>query len=644
MALRQTIFRMRATDAVDFNRVGGDTEMAVEAPTEAEAEALGDTYDVNSVELFTHWFDLDRSLAALLDALRCEMEWGEGVVFAGGRPDPYDCERNGDARGWPGQYTHVRNGWWSFVKVFDFLNINLLSWGLYRRVARHYFGGAYAARKNGGLGPGAGDAAAGVLWNDLYTASARMHESGRYPDTVTIGTRAATEGGTPSHPVWVGPSNSFSVRPYDPGVFQFRVKDGAQQRYPPFDWRTACVHHWYDADPGDNAYHCYGMPALHRYWEVLFGPVPGLRFDPATGRGAIPSDLFQPGAVAARGGPDDPFSGDLSLAEYVLAIGPLRLIREVRNSVYINNTLLVSWLRGGSFSAALARQFEAEVEAENANRERIRRTAAVGDAVGEAIGEIPGPYTAAVAATVGVGSAIARSLALANVTPASSPVDTFGQPVVSLNGRRAAPLTFLAVDLDVQSNGTARAATLGGFFNEIRERNTREFGLPADEPHLGGLEAYMNSDDVSPRQRALLRAGGWILRPAERVIPPRGAGGSPLIVTAVPDFVLNPGVVGPGTPAGKGPRPGKAAPSGVDPNQPTVLQPDTAPPDIPPDPPPETPPDRPPMATMPPGFFRGEPGALRRAAPWAAGAALVAAAGVALAKYRPWRRAEGGSP
>jgi hypothetical protein len=427
VAIQQVVFRMSNQNLLDDTRTGGPSEFITEVPTLEEATALNDVFDVNAQEVFTHWFDQDRTMSAFLQATR------------------YDSSAI-DAMPPARQFVAVRDAHWGFAKVFAYLNVRLHSWGIFRRVAQHWFGESYDARKGNGSN-------AGALWSGLYRLSGATacggYGGGRWPESTSIGTRAETnDDGVPRHPFWIDKENNLTIRPSHAG-YECPVKARPSDQND--DWKTTWIHHWADGDPTETGYHTYGLPSVKAYWDIFFAPVPGLRFNNAVKRSALPSDLYHPGwdapaAAAARSQAQaaGTLDRDLSLAEYIAAIGPLRLIREIRTNVYLNNVHLVGRLEGRTFSGALAAQFEAEKAREEANRARIRAVAGVVDAVASAIGEMPGPYTAAVGTIIGVAGSVGRTLALANITPATAPRDTFGEPVVLHQSSRYAPLVFPA--------------------------------------------------------------------------------------------------------------------------------------------------------------------------------------------------------
>lgn len=123
-----------------------------------------------------------------------------------------------------------------------------------------------------------------------------------------------------------------------------------------------------DSIPAIGSNRLYFLPPLAWYWHLLFGQVPGLRLPGITSReqgqglGGVPGLEFRPQVT-----PDD-----LSLAEYLLALDPLDVVREVCRDVVMRNATMAA--KKGIRDASRVRQLieQAGVELADAEEESNR--------------------------------------------------------------------------------------------------------------------------------------------------------------------------------------------------------------------------------------------------------------------------------
>ena len=288
------------------------------------------------------------------------------------------------------------------------------------------------------------------------------------------------------------------------------------------------------------------FPSLFAYWSMLFMPVPGLRV------GADPELMYSRSLEA----------GDISLVEYMAAVGAEQLVREIRvfaTRSNIDNSALAGIANDVAlYSAAplaIIGQIQEEIRSATQDQNMARAISEIAQAgsrgIGSAFGPVGGAWGAAVGAVIGAGTSIGLLTQTAFQPPVRERIrdkiwnqwklDMFGNLMTRPQFPTAATpwgrpfLTFFlspsqvaletALDRMARALATAKmpngwpGAAVDPLFGDIPFTIRNVLGIARDSAAAERLRSLINEASLNPASRWAEYAPGllaWINNPMRR--------------------------------------------------------------------------------------------------------------------------------
>jgi len=418
--------------------------------------------DASDLRAFTHWCDPERALECLASAMAVTYE-----DIAAMSPEA--------------QVPAVERAWRLFGLFFKYMNLNLYAWSRFRMVFEQALGTSRPRSWNTvRVGHDYWDARMGYVhgeprpngqlfasWRKTlaqsYLTAPGKEQPGRGPDTATF--RGIGEGDVDSiedeaHRVWLSALGEFTgYQRITPSNRLALFQPPGRQSLAWVPWTTTpgpFNADWRWAFAGE---HHVGLPQIHLtmaapllwYWGLLFGKIPGLRVastldsmfpgpDPAPYErgnftGAAQRRIDRSREKQARRQRKESVSRldlgeDLSLAEYIMKIGPAALVTEMRRDVILHNEAIIAHLESRGTTLSMNADQQRQLDRMKSEAEQASTLTTVGTTLGLTLASIPTPQTMLVGAAIGAVSFVSGVVATLVIGASGSYVqqrDTFGR-------------------------------------------------------------------------------------------------------------------------------------------------------------------------------------------------------------------------